>query len=133
MSRESKLQNADVGKLILRLTLGILILFHGVSKLVHGVGSIQSMLAGQGLPEFLAFGVFLGEVVGPLLVITGYQLRVGAMLIIINMLFAIGLAHRNEILALSSHGGWKIELQAFYLFTAAAVLMLGPGRFVVRK
>jgi putative oxidoreductase len=133
MSWESKLQNADAGKLVLRLTLGILMLFHGVAKLVHGVGGIQNMLAGQGLPEFLAFGVFLGEVVGPLLVIAGYQLRIGALLIIINMLFAIGLAHMGEIFALSSHGGWKIELQAFYLFTAVAVLFLGPGKYAFRK
>lgn len=133
MSWEAKLQNADVGKLILRLTLGVLILFHGVSKLMHGVEPIQNMLSGHGLPGFLAFGVFLGEVVGPLLVIAGYQLRVGAILIIINMLFAIGLAHMGEIFALNQHGGWKIELQAFYLFTAVAVLFLGPGKYAFRK
>lgn len=127
------MQNADMGKLVLRLTLGILIFLHGINKLVHGIDGIQGMLASHGLPEFLAFGVFLGEVVGPLLVIAGYQLRVGAGLIIINMLFAIGLAHSNEIFALGSHGGWKIELQAFYLFTAVAVLLLGPGKYAFTK
>lgn len=127
------MQNTDLGKLILRLTLGILMLFHGVGKLVHGVGGIQDMLASAGLPEFLAFGVFLGEVVAPLLVIVGYQLRVGAALIVINMLFAIGLGHAHEIFALSDHGGWKIELQAFYLFSAVAVFFLGPGKYALRK
>lgn len=127
------MQNTDLGKLILRLLLGILILFHGVAKLVHGVGGIQDMLASAGLPEFLAFGVFLGEVVGPVLVIAGYQLRVGAALIATNMLVAIGLGHAHEILALSEHGGWKIELQAFYLFTAVAVFFLGPGKYALKK
>ena len=127
------MQNADAGKLILRLTLGILMLFHGMAKLSGGVGGIQGMLSGAGLPEFLAYGVFLGEVVGPLLVIAGYQLRVGAALIVVNMLFAIGLAHLNEILALNSHGGWKIELQAFFLLNAVALFFLGPGKYVVKK
>jgi putative oxidoreductase len=127
------MQNADLGKLVLRLTLGVLMLFHGVNKLVNGVGGIQGMLAGHGLPEFLAFGVFLGEIVGPLLVIVGYQLRLGAALIVINMLFAIFLAHSGEIFALSSHGGWMIELQAFYLFTAVAVFLLGPGKYSFYK
>lgn len=127
------MQNADLGKLILRLTLGILILFHGVNKLIHGIDGLQGMLASHGLPEFLAFGVYLGEVVGPLLVIAGWQLRAGAVLIVLNMLFAIGLAHSNEIFALSSHGGWKLELQGFYLFTAVAVFFLGPGKYAFNK
>ncbi len=133
MSPEEKMQNADAGKLILRLTLGVLMLFHGVAKLSGGVGGIQGMVSSAGLPELLAYGVFLGEVVGPLLVIAGYQLRIGAGLIIINMLFAIGLAHMNEIFALNQHGGWKIELQAFFLFNAVALLFLGPGKYVVKK
>jgi putative oxidoreductase len=127
------MQNDDLGKLILRLTLGILMLFHGVAKMSAGVGGIQGMLSSAGLPELLAYGVFLGEVVGPLLVMAGYQLRIGAGLIIINMLFAIGLGHMDEILALTSHGGWKIELQAFFLFNAVALLFLGPGRYVLKK
>jgi putative oxidoreductase len=32
------LDNADLGKLIVRLTLGGLLLFHGIAKLFHGVG-----------------------------------------------------------------------------------------------
>lgn len=127
------MQNADLGKLVLRLTLGILILFHGINKLVHGIDGIQGMLASHGLPEFLAFGVFLGEVVGPLLVIAGYRVQVGAALIGINMLFAIGLAHSNEIFQLNAHGGWQLELQGFYLFTAVAVFLLGPGKYAFNK
>lgn len=127
------MQNADLGKLVIRVTLGILMLFHGAGKLIGGVGGIQGMLASAGLPEFLAFGVFLGEVVAPLLVIVGWQMRVGAALIIINMLFAIGLAHPHEIFALNDHGAWAIELQAFFLFNAVALLFLGPGKYSFYK
>ncbi len=57
----------DAGKLVLRLSVGVLMLLHGIHKLLHGVDGIGGMLAGMGLPTVLAYGVYLGEVVGPLL------------------------------------------------------------------
>ena len=56
----------DAGKLLLRLLLSILILFHGVSKLIGGVGFIGGMLAKAGLPAGLGYLVYIGEVVAPL-------------------------------------------------------------------
>ena len=41
----------DAGKLVLRLTLGILILLHGIAKITGGVGPILGMVAKAGLPE----------------------------------------------------------------------------------
>ncbi len=52
------LENADLGKLIIRLTLGGLMLFHGIAKLLNGVGFIEGELASHGLPTFLAYGVY---------------------------------------------------------------------------
>ena len=121
----------DVGKLILRLTLGILILLHGISKLTKGVGGIEGMLQGAGLPAFLAYGAYLGEVLGPLLLIVGFYGRVGAALIAVNMLFAVGLAHSSEIFMLAQSGGWKLELQGMFLFSAIALAIMGPGRLSV--
>ena len=40
------------------------------------------MLAAINLPHALAFGVFLWEVIGPLMVIIGFYSRLGALLII---------------------------------------------------
>lgn len=121
----------DVGKLILRLALGVCILLHGIAKLTGGVSGIAGMLAGSGLPGFLAYGVYVGEVIAPLMVIAGFYSRIGAWIIVINMLFALGLAHMGEIMALNGQGGWAIELQAMFLFTAVAVALLGPGRYAV--
>ena len=119
----------DVGKLILRVTLGVLVLFHGVAKLTGGVGGIGDMLEGMGLPAIFAYGVYLGEVVGPLLLIAGFYARIGAGLIFLNMVVAILLVHSNEILALNDHGAWAIELQGMYLFAALGLVLTGPGRF----
>ncbi|MCH2557907.1 MAG: DoxX family protein [Alcanivorax sp.] len=127
------MQNADAGKLVLRLALGIMILLHGIFKLQHGVGGIAGMLQGVGLPGFLAYGVFIGEVIAPIMVIIGYQTRIGAAIIVGNMLVAIALAHMGQVFALGGNGGWAIELQGMYLFTAVALCFLGAGRYAMKN
>ena len=126
--------NDDAGKLVLRLTVAGLMLFHGVAKIMHpgSLDFIGGMLAGYGLPSILAYGVYVGEVIAPLMVIVGYKARIGALLMAINMLFAIALAHTGDLLSLSEHGGWSVELQIFYLLTAVAVVFLGSGRHAVK-
>ena len=127
--------SADAGRLILRLTVGGLMLFHGVAKILHpaSLDFISGMLTANSLPAILAFGVYIGEVLAPLMVIAGYQSRVGGLLIVINMVFAILLAHSGELLSLTEHGGLAIELQMFYLMTAAAVMFLGSGKFAFKQ
>ncbi|PAV26906.1 GntR family transcriptional regulator [Tamilnaduibacter salinus] len=127
------LDNADLGKLIVRLTLGGLLLFHGIAKLMHGLGFVESQLAAHDLPIFLAYGVLIGEIVAPLMVMLGYQTRIGALLIVFNMLMAVVLVHSHELMALSGSGGWALELQGFFLFTALALIFLGPGRYKVHS
>jgi len=123
----------EIGKLVLRLALGVLILFHGVAKLTGGIGFIADVVAQAGLPSFIAYGVYLGEVVAPALVIAGWYSRVGAGVIAINMLFAIGLVHASEIFAIGQSGGWALELQGMFLFGAIAVALLGPGKWSVNS
>jgi putative oxidoreductase len=121
----------DTGKLILRLTLGALILLHGIAKLSSGVEGIAGMVTSVGLPGWVAYGVYVGEVVAPLMVIAGWFSRIGAGIIAVNMVFAVALAHRSEILELNDTGSWALELQGMFLFTALAIACLGPGRYSV--
>ena len=123
----------DLGKLILRLTLGVLILLHGIAKISGGTAGIQKMLEGNGLPGFLAMGVYVGEILAPVLVILGFYARLGAAVIVVNMLFAVMLVHRADLFLLGKSGGWALELQAFFLFTAVAVTLIGPGRFGINQ
>ncbi|ERS86985.1 GntR family transcriptional regulator [Marinobacter sp. EVN1] len=127
------LDNADLGKLIVRLTLGGLLLFHGIAKLLNGIGFIEGQLASHGLPTILAYGVYIGEVIAPLMVILGYQTRIGALIIVFNMIVAIALVHGHQLLTLSGNGGWALELQGFFLFTALALIFLGPGRYKLKN
>src|SRR3546814_3807409 len=64
-----------LGKLVLRLTLGILLLFPGMAKLSHGVRGIEGMVAAHGLPAFFGWAVYIGEVVAPILLIVGGYTR----------------------------------------------------------
>lgn len=125
----------DAGKLILRLCVGGLMLFHGVAKLTHpsSLDFISGLLTANGLPVFLAYAVYIGEVLAPLMVIVGYQARVGGLLIATNMLFALFLAHTGDLFSLSEHGGSAVELQLFYLLSATAVVFLGSGRLAFKQ
>jgi putative oxidoreductase len=123
----------DIGKLVLRLTVGLLLLLHGLAKISAGVTGISGMVTSVGLPAALAYGVYVGEVLAPLIVIIGFYSRIGALVIAVNMLCAIGLAHTKDLFALNQGGGWAIELQAFFLFTALAVALIGPGRYAVNR
>lgn len=125
--------NDDFGKLILRLTLGILMLLHGVAKLKTGVGFLTPLVQGIGLPPWFAYGVFIGEIVAPLMVIVGLFTRTGAFLIFVNMIFAILLVHRPEIFTLGKQGGWALELQGMFLFTAFALIFMSPGRYALTR
>ena len=120
--------NDKAGKLILRVALGVIVLLHGIAKLKGGIDPITGMVTGAGLPGVVAYGVYLGEVLGPVLLILGFYARIGAALVAVNMLFALFLAHRADIFTLNAQGAWAIELQALMLFAAIAVMLLGPGK-----
>jgi putative oxidoreductase len=123
--------NSDLGRLLLRITLGVCILFHGIAKLQGGVDGIAQGVTAMGLPGFIAYGVYVGEIVGPVLVIVGWFSRIGAALIAVNMIFAIAIAHSADLFKVGEQGGWALELQGMYLMTAIALALLGPGRFSI--
>lgn len=121
----------DFGKLVLRLTVGVLLLLHGMHKLLDGIAGIKHMVDAHGAPEMLAYGVYLGEIVGPVLVILGIASRFGGALIAINMIVALLLAGGGRYLALNDQGGYALELEAFFLFGGVAIALLGAGRFSI--
>lgn len=125
--------NDDIGKLVLRLTLGILMLLHGIAKLRYGVAGIEGMVISHGLPGFLAYGVFVGEIIAPLMVIAGFYARAGGLIMAFNMAVAIALAHSAQLFGIGKSGGWELELQGFFLFTAVVVALIGPGKFAVNR
>ena len=119
------------GTILLRWTLAILMIFHGWAKVTGGVGGIEGMLVGKGLPAFLAYGVYIGELVAPLFLLIGLWVVPAALVIAINMAVAVALAHMTHFMDITASGGWRLELQAFFFMTALVVALthrLGPNK-----
>lgn len=121
----------DAGKLVLRAALALILLFHGVSKLTGGIGFVGDMLAKAGLPAFLGYGVYVGEVVAPLLLLIGLFTRPAALAVAINMVVAVLLVHTSQLFTLNETGGWALELQGMFFIAALSVALLGAGRYSV--
>ena len=122
----------DIGKLMLRLTVGGLMLFHGVDKVIRGVGGIRATMARNGLPELMAYSVYLSEIAAPLLIIVGFWTRPAAVLYAATIMLATYLVHANEYVELARTGGYAAELYVFYIAGAITVALLGAGRYSLR-
>lgn len=125
------LKNLNLGLLIFRVTFGALMLFHGIAKIQKGISGISNMLAEKGIPEFIAYGVYMGEVVAPILLIIGFKTRISALILLINMLVIVFIAHPEDIFALNDHGAWKLELAGMYLFGSLALFFTGGGKYAI--
>lgn len=121
----------DLGKLLLRVVLGVLILLHGIAKIMAGPAFVISAATSAGMPAAIGYLVYVGEVVAPILLIVGIWSRLAALIIAGNMAFAIFLVHMRQLATLSETGGWALELQGMFLFSALALVLLGAGRFSV--
>ena len=126
--------NSDLGRLPLRITLGGCILLHGIAKLQGGVDGIAQGLTAMGLPGFVAYGVYVGEIVAPVLVIVGWYSRIGAALIAVNMMFAIGIAHqRGPVQIRASKAAGRSSCRACISSPRSPSRCLGPGRFSINE
>lgn len=120
----------DLGRLLLRITLGGILLFHGIFKLTHGVDWIRGPLGALGLPGFLAYGTYVAEVLAPILLFVGWKARLAALMIAFDMLMAIVLVLRPRLFTVNQGGGgWGIEVEGMILLVAVSVFLLGSGRY----
>jgi putative oxidoreductase len=127
------MMSENIGKLLLRLMLGGMMLFHGVDKVLNGISYIKGLVQGQGLPEVLAYGVYVGEMVAPLLLILGWKSRVWAGVIAVNMAIAIYLTQLGSLMKLGTHGAWAMEVPMFYFVTALVIVFVGSGKYAISR
>ena len=133
MAVNEKLACDDLGKLLLRLAVGGLMLFHGLHKLFGGVGFISGLLVEKGLPGFIAYGVLIGEVVAPILIIVGLFTRPAALVLAFTMIVAWLMVGTGKTFALDAVGAWAIESLVYFFIGSLAVAFLGAGRYAVGK
>jgi len=136
--------NEDLGKLILRVTVGGLIMFHGIA-LATGDTGIPNRLVAWGFPEQLMWLGFIAEFFGGLGMVLGVYARLGGFLVGTFMVIAIIMSHiglmnsQNHLFMVANNPAgnhWDhyfLETQAFYLFGAYAVFFLGAGKLGLNK
>jgi len=121
----------NIGKLILRVMMGGMLLFHGIAKALHGTAAIEGMLKVYHIPEILVYGVYLGEILAPIFLILGWKSRFWAGVIVLNMATAVYLTKMGTLMKLGAYGGWAPELPMLYLLGALAVVFLGSGKYAI--
>jgi putative oxidoreductase len=124
----------DIGKLLLRVTVAGLMIFHGIGKLKGGIGWMAGMLASHHIPAFVGYGVYVAEVVAPILLILGILTRPAALVIAFDMFMAIVLVVQGKVFQPNPRsGGLGGELELFFLLASLTIFFLGSGRLAVSK
>jgi len=126
------LYQSDIAKLLMRVSLSILILFHGVHKLIYGIGGVKAMVAAHGLPAFFAYGVYMGELIAPIFIILGLYARIASAVLAFNMFIAIYLAYGFS-LSISKYGGVAWETPLLFFIMSILVILLGSGKYAVNS
>ena len=121
----------DLAALVLRLTLGTMLIAHGLLKvLVFTPAGTVGFFEKIGLPGPLAYVVIVAELVAGAALLVGYRTRVFAAAIA-PILFGSALPHLgNGWLFSAPGGGW--EYSVFMGFTAIAAALIGDGRYAIR-
>lgn len=121
----------DIGILVLRLAAGVIMIAHGLQKLLSvSIPGVQEMLAGMGVPAASAMGAILpfAEVAAGALLILGALTRVAGIVTALVAVGAIVTVHGSQGFY-AADGGYE-----FVLLLAAAGIALaltGPGRIAV--
>jgi putative oxidoreductase len=127
------MKNQDLAKLLLRITCGGILLFHGIHKVFIEIDHVKVIVRNAGLPEFITYGNYIGEFVAPMFVLIGFKTRIAALIIAFNMLLSVLIAHRDIIFSVNDYGGWMIETNMLYMMTAVALFFAGAGKYSVSK
>jgi putative oxidoreductase len=127
------MHNQDIAKLLLRLTCGGILLFHGVHKVFVEVDHVKAIVENAGMPEFIAYGNIIGEFVAPIFILAGFKTRIAAVVVAFNMLLSILIAHPDIMFSVNNYGGWMIETNVLYMMTAVVLFFSGAGKYSLSR
>lgn len=131
----------DVGAFISRVFLGIVILPHGLQKLLGlfggaGFSGTVEFFVGSGIPAFIAVLIIIGESFGALGLIFGFLSRLAALGIVIIMLGAIVTVHLKNGFFMNWSGsgpGEGFEYHMLAVGLGLVVLIKGGGAWSVDR
>jgi putative oxidoreductase len=122
----------NFGAFLLRLTLGVIMLNHGLMKLtVFGVDGTVGYFASLGLAPVIAYLTMFGEVAAGLGLITGVLTRLAAALSIPVLAGATWVHAGNGWVFSNAGGGWEFPLLLVVL--AVIVSVQGAGSLALEN
>lgn len=124
--------NINQAQVLLRVTLGVLLLAHGLLKVFgFGVEGTVGFFASLGLPAVAAYLVMAGEVLGGIALIIGFRVRTVALLSLPILLGALWVHSGMGWLFSNKGGGWEFPLLLVVL--AVVVALQGGGTCPISK
>lgn len=124
-------RNKNLGIFILRLAIPFTMLIYGIDKIIEGTGFIGSLLEQYGLPKMMANGVYIGEIVAPLMLMIGFRTRLAGLIFSFNCFMAIAMAQTQNIFKLNEFGGWSLDLLFIYLTAGIVFYLSGGGQYAL--
>ena len=121
--------NTDLALLLLRVVLGMIMIYHGWPKLTNLAGTIDFM-AGMGVPAPAVAAIFatVAEFVGGLLMLLGVFTDIAGLMFTIDMLGAITFVHAKNGFSVAKGG---VEWPLLLVASALAIALAGSGRYAV--
>lgn len=131
--------HGDWGALVARVFLGIVIMPHGLQKLLgmfggYGFSGTVQYFTGEGIPAVIAVLIILGESFGSLFLILGLISRISAAGIAIIMTGAVLLVHAQNGFFMNWFGNQAGEGYEYHLLAiglALVVIVRGGGAFSI--
>ena len=131
------MNNADetygaTGAMILRLGLGVMWISHALLKwFVFSIPGFAGWLESQGIPAFMAWPVFLLELMGGVMILIGFYGRYVSAALVPIMLVAAWTHVSNGWLHSSEGGGWEYPM--FLVLASIVHFLVGDGRLAIRS
>ena len=130
MENRMTTRTVDYAALLLRVSLGVIFLAHGLMKiLVFTPAGTVGYFASLGIPEAFAWLTMAAEAGGGLLLIFGVQVRWVALLQLPVILGALVVHAGNGLVFSTPNGGW--EFPAFWAVAQLVLALLGDGPYAL--
>jgi putative oxidoreductase len=124
---------APYGALLLRVSMGVLFIMHGLylKYFVFTMAGSGKFFVSLGLPDWFAWVVMLLETIGGLALIFGVYARWVAVVLGIHLLVAAYLGHAANGWLFSNKGG-GYEYPVFWAIACFALALIGDGAHAVK-
>ena len=124
--------STQLGITVLRVSLGTMWVAHALLKLlVFTLAGTAQFFASVGIPDFLAYPVFLAELLGGIALVLGLYARQAALILVPVMAAAVWVHIPNGWVHTTPGGGW--EYPVFLIAASLSLWLLGDGAGAIKR